>query len=346
MKHLTLGLVIGIFLITVLVFILPVDIVYKVPVTTKVYPVKQWSLIQNQSDFYTQTVIRSKEGASPVQNFVFERGDVVDIRLAPDLFDGKIIEKDSTLLVFTSQALNLRIQQAMNERSIQFSNLRAEQSAMKVPLFEEAQGSVDLAKANLLLQTLNLDRLTKLYEDGVISKMELDVQTNAHSMAAQELRMAEKRLTNTTFEGKPEDVEVFATRMATADKELEILLMKEKTYEVKAPFTGRVSLNPSEGVLVSISDIDTKSLVFPFPIGEKDVLTKESSLVLEKNGKEFTFPFELQENADMIAGRQYILGTAINNEMYAEYGEVLMAYVRCDTVQIGDYVLRKLRGNQ
>jgi hypothetical protein len=347
LKNVTLGLILGIALISMLLFILPIDVVYKVPVTSKVYPAKEWSLIQNQSDYYTQTVIRSKEALEGSQNFVFDRGDIVNVHLAKDLCNGKIIEKDSAIIVFSSQMLNLRIQQAMNERAIQFSNLRAEQSAMKVPIFQEAQDNVERAKANLLLQSMNMGRMSRLFEEGVIAKLELDIQTNAQTVALQELKMAEKQLANTTFQGKPEDVEVYATMIGTAEKELQVLLNQEMAYEVKAPFRGRVTINPSEGVLLSISDIDAKTLIFPFPLTEKIALKNGASLVIEQNGQEFYYPFSLDNKAGMLAGKQFVLGsTDIDHSISSEYGEMITAYVSCDTLQIGDYILRKLRGHK
>jgi len=253
-----------------------------------------------------------------------------------------VIQKDSVLLTFSSQMLTLRIQQALNERAIQFSNLRSEQSAMKVPLYLEAQNNVGLAKANLQLQTLNMERMSSLYEEGVISKLELDQQTNTFKVAEQELKIAEQKALNTTFEGKPEDVEVFATRMATAEKELQILLNQEREYVVKAPFTGTVTLNPAEGVLLTINDTGMKSLVFPFPIHEKSRLGSNPSLVYEQDGQEFAYPFNLEDQAGVLAGGQYLLGSAMDPSITAAYGEMNTAYVRCDTLRLGEYIMRKL----
>lgn len=345
-RHLTLGLVIGIVLLLGLLLILPIDVVYKVPVTTKVYPAKEWQLIQDQSDYHTRTISRTRTRDNKDQNFVFQRGDVVSLDIHPEVSYSRYVEKDSVILTFRSRMLDLRIQQAMNERAIQFSNLRAGETAMKLPLYQEAQDAVSLAEANLELQELNLGRMTRLFEDGVISKFELDSQTNLYKVAEQELRIAERRLFSTTFENKPEDVEVFATRIGTAEKELEILLSQELLYDLKAPFSGWVQFYPQEGVILSVSDTSMKSLVFPFPLSEKDLVRKGSTLVLEDENGLQEIPFHLDHTTGFINGQQFIMGTGLGEGLTAEIGEIDEAYVRCDTLTIGRYLLRKLATRQ
>ena len=322
--------------------ILPVDIVYRVPVTAKVYPSKEWKVNQQEGEYFTSTVSRTGEHPGFERTFVFERGDVVDVTFPSSLKDGGMVHADSTILTFTSQMLNLRIQQALNERDIQYSMVRAGETAMKVPLYNEAVEALDLAASNLELQNRNLDRLQELYAEGVVSKFELDVQTNAQRVAEQEWKIAARRMESTTFEIKPEDVEVFATQMTAADNELDVLLRQQEAYTIRSPFSGVVKLSPQEGVVLSVRDTSLKSVIFPFPVDERFALLPNSALVMEGPNGKMELPFSLSEEAAMVGGGQHVLGVAVDGRIMGAFGEVTDAYVLCDTISLSDYLLRKL----
>lgn len=342
LKQLTFGLIVGIVVIIVLLMILPIDIVYRVPVMAKVYPSKEWKVNQQEGEYFTSTVSRTGEHPGFERTFVFERGDVVDVTFPSHLKAGGLIQEDSTILTFTSQMLNLRIQQALNERDIQYSLVRAGETAMKVPLYNEAVEALDLAASNLELQNRNLERLQELYQEGVVSKFELDVQTNAQRVAEQEWKMAARRMESTTFEIKPEDVEVFSTQMTAADNELDVLLRQQQAYTIRSPFSGVVKIAPQEGVVLSVRDTSVKSVVFPFPVSERPTLLPNSTLVIEGSNGQMELPFSLREDAAMIGGGQHVLGVAVDERIIGAFGEVTEAYVLCDTISLSDYLLRKL----
>jgi hypothetical protein len=341
LRSLSIGIIVGVLVVALLLLIIPIDIVYKVPVQAKVYPSKEWKILGSAGEF--QTTMTSFDGSRPVPErvFVFDRGDVVDMVYASGINDGTKVKKDSTILTFTSQMLNLRIQQVLNQRDINLSQIKASNAAMKKPLYDSASEQVELARADMELQSLNLERMEQLYADGVISKFELDNQVTAFRVANQELKVAERNLENTTFELKPEDVEVFAMTAETAENELDVLLKQLEAYKLRAPFNGAVRLHPEPGTVLSIQDESRRSLVFPVPIDEYALIDEHSKLIL-RDDSEQTFDFSIKSKAGVLGGSQYVMGFAEASEQESIMGEVMSAYIVCDTISFREYLLRKL----
>lgn len=326
----------------VLLFVLPIDVVYEVEVETRTYPSKEWKIVKDGTDYRTEEVNYTNSPTSSSRNFVFERGDVINIQFPDKIYDGSYIEKDSLLLQFSSMMHNLRIQRALNEIEIQESMRIAGTAAMKVPELHRAQEEITLAESNLNLQKINHARLTALLEDGIISQAELDLQTNRLEVARQQVAIAQQGLNNASFEQKPEDIEVFDTRIRSTDKELDLLLAQQNSYRIPSPFSGKLKLYPEEDVLLSVLDTGSVSLLFPFPIDQRDHLCKQSFLTLSTENGDYLLPFSLREDVSIIQGEQKCLGVAEFNGEELAYGHVLKASVVCDTLSLRNYLLRKL----
>ncbi|NND94523.1 MAG: hypothetical protein HKN45_06620 [Flavobacteriales bacterium] len=342
LRNIALGAIGGIIVILVLLFILPIDVVYEIKVDTRSYPSKEWKLIQEGGEFRTEEINFTGSPAANGKSYVFDRGDVIDIDFNDRVFDGAFVDRDSILLRFSSMMHNLRIQRALNEIEVQESLIIAGNAAMKRPQYEEAIDAVELAKSNVKLQEANYQRLSQLLSDGVISQFELDSQTNRLEVAKQELAIAEKRVVNTTFEQKPEDVAVFNTIIGNMDKELDVLLAQQSAYTLKSPFAGQVDLQPEPGVIMSLKDTTSISLLFPFPIDQRDYLKPNSVLEFEYEDKEIALSFSLQDQVTFIHGDQQCLGIARLNNNDFPIGELRTASVVCDTVLLRDYLLRKI----
>ncbi len=326
----------------ILLFILPIDVVYEIQVETRTYPSKEWKLVKDGSDFRTEEVNYTTGPFSNSKSFVFQRGDVIDIHFDEHLHDGAFVHKDSILLQFSSMMHNLRIQRALNEIEIQESLRNAGNAAMKAPILMEAKERISLAESNLKLQEVNHKRLANLVKDGIISQAELDAQTNRLEVARQKLYIAKQNLRSTTFEEKPEDVAVYETRISNTDKELDLLLAQQNSYTIPSPFSGQLEMNPAEEILLSIRDTGSISLLFPFPIDQKDILSESSFLALETENGQVSLPFHLKEDVSIIQGEQKCLGIARLDGEQLAFGHVMRASVVCDTLTLKNYLLRKL----
>jgi hypothetical protein len=342
LRNTALGALGGILFILLLIFVLPIDVVYKVTVNTKTYPSKEWKLIQEGSQFKTQAVDYSGTLNAPAKNFVFDRGDVIDMDFDEEVYSGSFVNKDQVLLQFSSMMHNLRIQRALNEIAIQESQKTAGQAAMKWPLMKEAQEAVSLAESNLALQEANHARLAQLKEDGVISQAELDAQVNRLEVAQRELAIAERRVSNASFEQKPEDIAVFNTRIETVDKELDVLLAQQSAYTVTSPFAGQVAIQPEPGVVLKVTDTSSVSLLFPFPADQRAYLTDKSTLQVDTEQENDRLPIKLDHQVAMVQGDQHCLGISSTSSSTTSLGELRTATVICDTVKLREYILRKI----
>lgn len=342
LRHIAIGIIAGALILLLLLFILPIKVVYDVPVESRAYPSKEWKLVQEGEQFRTELTNYSDSKNTPTRNFVFERGDVIDIEFNELLSDGAMVKKDDLLLQFKSMMHTMRIQRALNEIDVQESMKTAGGAAMKAPLRTEAREAVELARSNVRLQQANHDRLSQLLQDEVISKAEFDAQSNRLEIATQELHIAEQRLASTSFEVKPEDLAVFTSRIRSMDKELDVLLAQQNSYTVHAPFTGRVAYSPEEGVIVAVSDTGQQSLLFPFPIEARELLAKQSFIEVTTEEGEIQLPFSLKNEVGIVHGKQKCLGVAVLESEAFSVGEIITARVVCDTVLLRDYILRKL----
>lgn len=303
---------------------------------------KEWQLIQEGEQFMTTERSLDNSGPATVRNFVFDRGDVVDIIYGENLVNGMKVERDQELLRFRSMMHNLRIQRALNDISVQESLRDASSAPMKWTLSSEARQNIELARSNLKLQQANHERLNSLFDSGVISKAELDAQVNRMEVAQQELEIAEQRLANTTFEQKAEEQAVFDQRIAALDRELDVLLAQQSSYKVSSPIEGLVDLNPTEGVVLSVRDTSSRALVFQFPVKEKAAILDASFVDLGEHVEGEITPFVLKSEVMLQSGVQNCLGVAYPEGLDADFGEIISARVVCDTITLREYLYRKL----
>jgi hypothetical protein len=342
LRNIALGALGGIAILLLLLLILPIDMVYEVKVDTRTYPAKEWKLIQEGSEFRTEEVNFVGTSMSNGKSYVFDRGDVINIDFSDRVIDGLYVDRDSILLRFSSMMHNLRIQRALNEIETQESLKIAGNAAMKRPEVDQAKDAVVLAESNVKLQQANFNRLSQLLLDGVISQAELDAQTNRLEVARQELAMAEQLVLNTSFEQKPEDVAVFNTIIQNVDKELDVLLAQQSAYTLKSPFSGRVALQPEPGVILSLIDTSSISLLFPFPIDQRAHLGPNSVLEFKTDQGDVALSFKLQDEVTFVHGNQQCLGIASLVNSNIPIGELRTASVVCDTIPLRSYLLRKL----
>lgn len=327
-------------LLLVIVYFIPVDVVYTVPVQGKIYPVKEWKLISSDGTFHTEQHNFGRAETAAKRTFVFERGDVVDIDYASGIQDRMMVSEGTPLLTFNSMQHRLDVQRAENEMEIQQSLYRADATPDRSPAIDLAKEELLLAEADLDLQTKNTERFAALLEADAISQFEYDIQETTLKMARQQVALSRQRLKATTFGEKSEDLDVFSTMVSTAENELEVLRSRQASYEVKAPFDGLLKLDPITGVVAQVLDTTKQVLVFPIALEETEYINHGGQLHM--SGCDGVHPFELTGDIAQVKGAQVRMGSVLLDHHAPDIGGFSSHEIHCDTVRLGIYLRRRL----
>lgn len=329
-------------LLFALLMVVPIDVVYEVPVKGKVYPAREWKLMQADGEFHTEETSFLKDCNEAARTFVFERGDVIDINYNEHVHNNSHVEKGTHLLSFSSMMHLLDVQRAENEQQIQQSLYRADATPDKAPDIKEAEQELLRRQSNEKLQKANFDRLTALYSEGVISKFELDVQLNALEVAQQETKSAQQRIESLKFGEKREDLDVFQARVSTAENELKVLRGRSDSYAVKAPWSGLIQMAPMEGVVVQLTDTMQKVMLFPINVHELQYINKKSMLCKERGEKSTRKSFDIEQKVQVLNGRQVSMGITRVDGSDLDIGLFTDCLISCDTIRLGEYLKRRI----
>src|SRR5690554_731063 len=177
--------------------------------------------------------------AAQETNLSFELGGrVVEVRV--DL--GDQVNKGDLLLRLDETNIQNQIKQAQTALAVAEANLASLKAGSRPENIQISQAQLKQAEANLELQTKNMERMKKLYEQELIAKQQYDSAVAAYNSALAQARVAKESLSLAEQGASKEALEVAEAQVKQAAVGLEIAESQLDKTRLTAPFSGSVMM--------------------------------------------------------------------------------------------------------
>lgn len=225
------------------------------------------------------------------------------------------------------QSLDVQRQQLLAQRQEAQAQLQELQAGPRVQNIAAAEAAVGDLQQQLALAQLQRDRRADLYDQGAISREELDQQRFNTSALENRLAQAQSQLDELRAGSRPEQIDAQLARLAQIDASLRQIAVDRSKSILTAPFDGRISARAvDEGVVVSggqtvlslveagplearvglppdIADTLTPGTTYPVQVGNRTVTATLTALLPELDSASRTVTATLTlSGADLTVG--------------------------------------------
>ncbi|MEY3298183.1 MAG: hypothetical protein RLZZ597_1443 [Cyanobacteriota bacterium] len=212
---------------------LPVEVVALTPVES--YPVER--------EYVGELVAQRRSALG------FEQGGTV---VAVLVQEGDSVAAGQPLARLDTRALEAQRQQLVAQRDQAMALLRELQNGPRPQVIAAAQGAVGDLERQLSLAVAQRNRRADLYQQGAISREELDQQTFGSEALEKRLASAQSELDELLAGTRPEQIAAQAAQVRQLEASLEAIQVDLSKAVITAPFAGRISDRlVDEGVVVS-----------------------------------------------------------------------------------------------
>lgn len=325
----------------------PIKFTYIVYSTGKVFPTYEWVLGRTYDGRITETIKNNQLGLiSSYAGKEFQRGDVFDFYINPEINDKQFVERGETIGILNSTELMRQINQLKGEREVEKALLKVYSTGQKIQTIKEAETNLTLAKERFSIQDKLISRQSELFKDSLISPQQYDIAKNDYELSKINLALAEAQIKTLSTGEKPEQIKFIIEKIENLTGQISSLESRKEALQIKAPFAGLIQRKKggvsSVEVLANIVDTSSYIIVTPIKIKEFKNLAKGQKCIL----KLFNTDCEMEatichiDNAiQIIGGKQAIYVTAkIDKKCLGVYpGIFAQTNIECGEYTIIDY---------
>ncbi len=333
-------------ILSIVVLFLPIKVYYSFQSTAIVFPLREWALKRGADDSYISELQDYKTNVvSDLKSYKFERGDIAEVQLRPELKSEDFVHLHDTIAFIHSFYIENEIVRLENERKNEKASLNANQTGEKQSLVDQAEKKLEFAKQQLAQEKKNFDRQQKLYNDSVISQSQFEAHENDYQLAEINVDIANNDLNAIKTGKKTEDLNYILQKIDSYTREIETLRNQKQQYYIQSPIDGKVSFNNPAGTIISISDTNQYILKIPVKVYNIQYLNKISGIRFSVPGytEETDASFAgLDENVGMSSNQQMVIAKAVvdNNINRIYPGMAVQCKVICDEITIFSFLKR------
>jgi multidrug efflux pump subunit AcrA (membrane-fusion protein) len=243
----------------------------------------------------------------------FDRGDLVELELAPDLATGAAVVPGQQLAVIQSPALVRELNELRAERDVLAAELALLRAGGRPEEVAEAQRRLELAEALRAGELVNLERTRALHQESLASDTDMELAELRDEELRLDVELARAQLAVVRGAARPGVLDALDAQIAVLDAELAELETTAEAYVIRTPISGILEMGGSTNLL-RVYDLDTVYLQIPIPQGVRyrvDVGNKVLFRTPACPGKRFEGNIvDLGENAINLNGRQIFWGSA------------------------------------
>lgn len=243
----------------------------KIPlhITTigRVYPQTEWKIEKSNPDeviIYLNNYLTTEAG--DIKSFIFNRGDVVNLKINTSIKHGEFVESGDTIGVIHSANLEERLAELKGNLTKANATLKSNETGEKQSLIKEATQNVVLAKLKVSEQEKIVSRMKKLLEKNLVSQEEYEIAENRLALYKTEVKISEAQLNTVSTGVKKELLEQIKAEIKLYQKQLSILNNKKKNYNLISPINGKVNRFFDSDTLLLIQDLSTMIICLPFKL--------------------------------------------------------------------------------
>lgn len=271
----------GLIIIGILVAALyvPVQIPFAAESIGRVYPAREWQLMQDQTGRISATVRDYRLGATQqIDAYQFEQGDISGLQfvLPPDRF----VHVGDTVVRMYSIRQNEETQNIEAQLALYGAQLQADITGDKPPVVQEAEKRLHFAEQDLIQKEKIFLIKKPLWEQQLIAFTEYQEAENAYNLAKIQVDIARQYLENVRTGIKTESVGITQAQLRGLKNRLDILRRKGLSFVLRAPFSGWVVpavLLPEEQLTIQeageyVVQIPVKVTHLPY-LGSQTIIT-------------------------------------------------------------------------
>lgn len=197
----------------------------------------------------------------------FDRSDLVELVLEPDLTTGTFVNEGQVLATLKAPHLQRELDRLKAERDA----VTAERSLLSAGARKEevqaAQREVDVARAVRESEQAALERLRLLARDGAVSPQELQAAELQDRVRAMEIALAEAELAVARSSAQPEAIAALDGEIAALEAEIQHMEDLLADNVIKSPVSGTLEVG---GNTVVLRVYDTHKVYLRVPVPETD----------------------------------------------------------------------------
>jgi hypothetical protein len=243
----------------------------------------------------------------------FDRAELVELTLAPDLATGTTVVAGQQLAVIGSPALVRRLNELKAERDGLVAELALLRAGGRPEEVAEAERRLELAEARRVGERANLERTRSLRQEGLASDTDLEMAQLRDESLRLDVELAKAQLAAVRGVARPEALEVLDAQIAGLDARLSELETMSEAYLIRTPIPGILELGGATEI-VRVHDLDTVYLRIPILQGARyriDVGNRVLFRTPACPGKRFEGAIvDVGEHAINLNGRQIFWGSA------------------------------------
>ncbi len=243
----------------------------------------------------------------------FDRGELVELELAPDLATGTEVDSGQQLAFIESPALERELNELIAGRDALVAELALLRAGGRLEEVTEAERRLELAEALRAGEQPNLERTRSLHQDSMISDAELELVELQDETRRLEIELARAQLEVVSGPARPEALEALDAQIAIIDAGIAELETKTEELGVRTPIAGILEMGGSTNIL-RVYDLGTVYLRIPIPQGARYRIYVGSRVLFRTPacpGERFEGEIvDLGENAINLNGRQVFWGSA------------------------------------
>ncbi len=320
---------------------------------TVTYAVKGKGMFMAGSEY---TLIRTLEGnlVSTLRDNVynttsnydvteFQRGDVVEFRLNPELTGRRYISRGDTLGYISSNEEQHNLIQLKGQLEVLWAQLEFHTTGQKPEDVLLALEQWDLAKQELETQKKLMARTRTLIKDGVISDQEFEIEENRLMVKELEEKIAKANYLSVTTGEKPEQEKLVRARIEALSRQISQIESRLNYFTITAPFSGRLQFPRSSGSEKILTIMDTSKTVGVMPVllSDFDYVQQGSEAWFSSHRGDVV---AIDDVVKFVDNRQAFFVTAVwpyNSEI--KLGSVMEVKLMCDEVSLFDLLIRRFR---
>jgi HlyD family secretion protein len=213
----------------------------------------------------------SSKMSGRVDELLVDRGDTVAVGQVLARLDDRDVQAQLRQVRAARQAAAARLEETV--------------TGSRPQEIERAKAALEEAEANQQTSQINLDRVSRLHEKGVLAKQALDEARNAHDVASAQVMVAKKNYELIQLGPRAEQIQLARAQLAEAEANIAYWETQLENTIIRAPVagtvlerliekgemvtTGFVSGRGAKSALVSIADL--KDLEVELDINEADI---------------------------------------------------------------------------
>lgn len=227
----------------------------------KIMPAQRWILTRAENGQVSYMTVNYMTGMQDgYYTNQMERGEIVSLKLQPELARRDRVRYQDTMAVLTSSDAEEQMAALKGERDIATADLIASRTGEKQSVIEVYRHRLEQARSVAEEKKNIAERAGKLYEKKLISLEECEVAANAARVAQAEVESAMAQLTDMRTGVKPEEIQLLEARIESLNRQIEIKGKRIKSYTILAPFSGAIETLVHSDTLLILSD-DSKHMV-------------------------------------------------------------------------------------